>query len=104
MGNDSPLPPEPRRRRRTENTRGDYRVYRAGSPSEARPRRRPLPPREGRPIPAVPPPPPPRDPGRRQRRGLAWRVAKWAVLAVAGWTALSVVLFLFSAQVLQDRV
>ncbi|MFM9126064.1 MAG: hypothetical protein ACKOTA_00530, partial [Solirubrobacterales bacterium] len=66
----------------------------------------------------MPPPPPPRDPGRRQRRsrqpreprrterrrGLAWRVAKWAVLAVAGWTALSVVLFLFSAQFLQDRV
>lgn len=118
MGNDSPLPPEPRRRRRTENTRGDYRVYRAGSPSEARPRRRPLPPREGRQLPAVPPPPPPSDPGRRQRRsrqprepsrtgrrrGLAWRVAKWAILAVAGWTVLSVVLFLFSAQFLQDRV
>lgn len=117
MGNDSPLPPEPRRRRRTESTRGDYRVYRAGSPADASPRRRPLPPREGR-QPVAPPPPPPRAPGRpsrrsrqprepRQpgrRRGLAWRIAKWTILAIAGWTALSVGLFLFSAQFLQDRV
>ena len=114
MAEDSPLPPEPRRRRRTENTEGDYRVYRAGSRSEARPRRRPLPPREGR-RPVVPPPPPPPS-GRRSRRESApreprgrrrWsfgRIVKWVVLAVLGWTALSVALFLFSAQFLQDRV
>lgn len=116
MAEDSPLPPEPRRRRRTENTEGDYRVYRAGSRSQARPRRRPLPPREGRQPVAPPPPPPP--PGRRSRRESApreprerrrrrWsfgRIVKWVVLAVLGWTALSVVLFLFSAQFLQDRV
>jgi len=31
-------------------------------------------------------------------------VVRWVVLAVIGWTALSIALFLFSAQFLQDRV
>ncbi|MBU3675258.1 MAG: LytR family transcriptional regulator [Solirubrobacteraceae bacterium] len=115
MGSDSPLPPEPRRRRRQpEPTRGDYRVYRAGSPEQAKPRRRPLPPREGRqPAPPAPPPPgrsrsprppkPPKPP-RQRRRWSVGRVLKWVVLGVLGWTALAAVLFLFSAQFLQDRV
>ena len=52
------------------------------------------------------------SPGTRSAPGRAvkpsrppWRrILKWTALAVVGWTALSVVLFLFSAQFLQDRV
>ncbi len=58
----------------------------------------------------TPPPPAPGSGGapRRRRARTArppWRrILTWAVLALAGWVALAVVLFLFSAQFLQDRV
>lgn len=41
----------------------------------------------------------------RRRRPVTWkRVLGWAAVAIAGWVALTVVVFLFSAQFLQDRV
>lgn len=43
-------------------------------------------------------------PARRRARPSAWRVLRWVLTAIAGWVVLSVVLFLFSAQFLQDRV
>jgi LCP family protein required for cell wall assembly len=60
--------------------------------------------------PGAPPPPgevrapgPPEPPGRKRRP--PWRrVLRWTLIAVAGWIGLSIVLFLFSAQFLQDRV
>jgi len=42
--------------------------------------------------------------GRTRRPITFWRVVKWVALAVLGWIALSVVLFLISAQVNQDQV
>jgi LCP family protein required for cell wall assembly len=53
--------------------------------------------------PGVPRTPEPAAPGRRRRPRLR-RVLRWVLVALAGWVALSVVLFLFSAQFLQDRV
>jgi LCP family protein required for cell wall assembly len=48
-------------------------------------------------------PVPPREPGRR--RPITWqRALKWIAVGIAGWIAFTVVLFLFSAQFLQDRV
>ena len=46
----------------------------------------------------------PEGPKRARRRPGAWRVVRWVLTALAGWVGLSVVLFLFSAQFLQDRV
>src|SRR4051794_53647 len=44
------------------------------------------------------------EPGRR-RKPITWgRVLKWVVLAVAGWIALSLVVFLISAQIQQSKV
>lgn len=85
-----PPPPEP-------GGRPPYRVYRArprwlarGGPALEDARR------------------PEQAPGRPPRRRPAppgWRRAlKWAALALAGWIALSAVLFMFSAQFLQNRV
>lgn len=54
--------------------------------------------------------PGPPVPGTTRRRRLrpsaprGRRLLKWAALALAGWVALSAVLFMFSAQFLQDRV
>jgi LCP family protein required for cell wall assembly len=47
---------------------------------------------------------PPDEPRRRRRPITVGRVVKWLVLAVVGWIALSVVLFLISAAVQQDQV
>ena len=86
-----PPPPEP-------GGRPPYRVYRTlprwlsrGAPSFEQLRSRPA---------------APGAPARKARPGRPpWRrVLKWIAVAVVGWTALSVVLFLFSAQFLQDRV
>jgi LCP family protein required for cell wall assembly len=47
----------------------------------------------------------PPDGRQKQRRPITfWRVVKWVVLAIVAWIALSVVLFLISAQVNQDQV
>jgi LCP family protein required for cell wall assembly len=44
------------------------------------------------------------DPGKR-RRPITWgRVVKWVVLAIVGWLALSLVVFLISAQIQQSKV
>jgi LCP family protein required for cell wall assembly len=50
------------------------------------------------------PPPAPRGPRPARRRPSALRILKWVLVAIVGWTLLSVALFLFSAQFLQDRV
>lgn len=52
---------------------------------------------------------PPRAPGerrwRRGKRGWSWgRVARWLALAIVGWIALSVVVFLISAQIQQGKI
>jgi len=52
---------------------------------------------------------PPRAPGEvrptRRRRGWSWgRAARWLALAIAGWIALSAVVFLISAQVQQGNI
>lgn len=51
----------------------------------------------------------PRVPGedkpRRRKRGWSkWRVARWVIGAIAAWIALSVVVFLISAQIQQGKV
>src|SRR4051794_21419360 len=44
------------------------------------------------------------EPGK-QRRPITWgRVVKWLVLAILGWIALSLVVFLISAQIQQSKV
>jgi LCP family protein required for cell wall assembly len=49
--------------------------------------------------------PPAAPPAAPRKRRPPWRrVLLWALIAVAGWIGLSIVLFLFSAQFLQDRV
>ena len=93
-----PPPPDP-------GGRPPYRVYRTpprwlsrGGPSleELRARTPPPPGPDGSPRP------------RRARSGRTappWRrILTWVALALVGWVALSAVLFLFSAQFLQDRV
>lgn len=58
-----------------------------------------------RPREVPPAPPPTRPPRERRPGGIGWRrVLKWVVLGVVGWIALSIVLFLVSAQFFQDRV
>ena len=47
---------------------------------------------------------PPEEAPRKRRRITVGRVARWLVLAVVGWIALSVALFLVSAAVQQDQV
>ncbi|MCU0314568.1 MAG: LCP family protein [Solirubrobacteraceae bacterium] len=92
MPSDPPSPPD------GSGERPSYRVYRARPKLLARTSAPPQAPRET-PPPGAPAPP------RASRRRVRWgRVLRWAVLAVLGWIALSVVLFLFSAQFLQDRV
>jgi len=86
-----PPPPEP-------GGRPPYRVYRTlprwlsrGAPSFEQLRRRPAAPgTAGRKVRS------PRPPWRR--------ILKWTAVALVSWVALSVVLFLFSAQFLQDKV
>ena len=93
-----PPPPEP-------GGRPPYRTYRTpprwlsrGTPSLEELRGRTPPPAPG----------PGGAPARRARTrtaGPPWRrILKWALLALVGWVALSGILFLFSAQFLQDRV
>ena len=43
------------------------------------------------------------EPSRLKRPGV-WRVLRWVLTAIVGWVALSVVLFLVSAQFFQDHV
>lgn len=89
-----PPPPEP-------GGRPPYRVYRSRPRwltrgGSALDRRRPSEPASS-----------PRSRRRRSggRSAPGWkRILKWLALALAGWIALSAVLFLFSAQFLQDRV
>src|SRR3954464_64111 len=62
--------------------------------------------RPGAPAPVEPVPghTAPDAPPRGRRRPGAWRVVRWVLTALAVWVGLSSVLFLFSAQFLQDRV
>jgi len=90
-----PPPPDP-------GGRPPYRLYRArprwlvrGAPTFEDLRRR---------APSQPPAAP-GGPGASGGRKPPWRrLLRWTALALAGWVALSGVLFLFSAQFLQDRV
>jgi LCP family protein required for cell wall assembly len=47
---------------------------------------------------------PPEETPRRRRRITVGRVVRWLLLAVVGWIALSIVLFLISAALQQDQV
>ena len=75
-------------------------------PANSPPTGRSAPP-AGPPSPSAPPgapPAPPREPGRPRGRPGLRRAGIWILRALALWVALSAVLFLFSAQFLQDRV
>src|SRR5690242_7071258 len=51
------------------------------------------------------PPQPGRAPGRRRRPRISvWRVLHWLVVALVAWLAISLVLFLISAQVQSAKV
>jgi LCP family protein required for cell wall assembly len=48
--------------------------------------------------------PPPRKPTRRRPRISVWRVLRWALAALVAWVAISLVLFLVSAQIQASKV
>jgi LCP family protein required for cell wall assembly len=79
--------------------RPDYRVYRSRPKLLAR---RDPGVDELRTSPARP------EPKRQRRRGLriprGWRIARWVAIAVVGWLALSLVIFLISAQIESAKV
>jgi LCP family protein required for cell wall assembly len=89
MPSDPPSPPD------GSGERPSYRVYRARPRLLVRPSAPPRAPRET----------PPSAPRPARRRRISWRrVAAWVLAAILGWVALSALLFLFSAQFLQDEV
>ncbi len=56
-------------------------------------------------APAQPPRAPSEDRPRRSRRGWSkWRVARWVLGAIGAWIAISVVVFLISAQIQQGKI
>jgi len=95
------VPPDPRKPSRPpeRDPTASYNVYRS------RPRARPTEPPEA-PGKAPRQPRQPRHPRakRRRKRWTLRRIIKSFVLAVVGWIALTLVIFLFSAQFLQDQV
>lgn len=80
----------------------EYRVYRSRSRLFGDRAAPPPAPRDDRPAPHAAPSPGPRT--RSRRHPAARRAAVWIFKALTFWVALSGVLFLFSAQFLQDRV
>lgn len=92
MPSDPPSPPD------RPGEPPPYRVYRARPKVIARMADAPA--RE-----SAPPSAPGGPGGQRRRRPVTWqRALKWLAFGIAGWIAFTVVLFLFSAQFLQDRV